>query len=210
VNVYQKNEEGGDMEVLVRWRRILPALVAPLICGLVVAASALAEDDDAASSSEKKPNDSLVAAKVLLSVDRLPAGRTCEVAVLLDIRPEWHINQNPSEPKFLIPTKLTLTSKHGTTLPQVRYPKGRAIRIEGIEQPLMVYEKQVSLRGVIEVPRDAAGLTEELEFQVQYQACNDKECKAPTKLKLGGKIAVAPPGEAVREINKKHFPKVEP
>ncbi|MGE3315042.1 MAG: protein-disulfide reductase DsbD domain-containing protein, partial [Planctomycetaceae bacterium] len=96
---------------------------------------------------------------------------------------------------------------HGSTLGQIVYPKGQPLHVEGMDKPIMVYEKQVAIRGTLTVPKDAAGKTEEFELVVHYQACNDKECKAPTKVKLNGKVLVAVPGEPIKSVNKNVFGK---
>lgn len=201
-----------DVIVCVRWR---PVLWGFLLCG-VIAAPARADEDapvlsikpgrNAAGQGEKS-RDEIVTAKAYLSVDKLPAGKSCQIAVVLDIKPQWHINQNPSEPSYLVPTKFTMVTKHGSALGQVVYPKGQPMHVDGMDKPILVYEKQVAIRGTLNVPKDAAGKLEEFELVVNYQACNDKECKAPTKLKLSGKVPVAAAGEPIKSVNKNVFGK---
>jgi hypothetical protein len=63
----------------------------------------------------------------------------------------------------------------------------------------------VAIRATLEVPAGVTGPTEQLEFQVRYQACNDERCLAPTKVVLNGKVPVAKPGEQVKNVNDKLF-----
>lgn len=159
----------------------------------------------AAGLGQTTPKKQLVKAKAYLSVDKLPAGKTCKVAIVLTIDEGWHINRNPAEPDFLVPTTFTIKSSQKIQLSDVKYPAGHAFNVAGFDQPLQVYEKQAIIRGTLTIPASAAGKEETLELNVKYQACNDKTCIRPTTVSLKGKFRVAGPGEAVREVNQKWF-----
>jgi len=166
----------------------------------------LASAQKSADEKPKKKKEELVSAKAFLEFDKLPAGKTCQVVLVIDIKPGWHINTNPANPDFLVPTKFTIKSKLKSKLTNVKYPSGKKLTIPGFEQPIHVYEKRVLVRGELQIPASAAGKSEEIEIQVRYQPCNDKQCKNPTTLTLNGKIPVAAPGETVKKINKNLFP----
>ena len=137
--------------------------------------------------------------------DRLPAGGSCRVAMLVTIQEGWHINTNPPHPETMIPTQFTVKAKHGTVLKDVKYPAGVKISVKGLPDPQTIYEKQVLLHGVLSVPKESAGQMEELELMVRYQACNEDICHPPKTLKLTGRLPVAPVGEQVKSINSKYF-----
>ncbi|MBC8114886.1 MAG: protein-disulfide reductase DsbD N-terminal domain-containing protein, partial [Candidatus Saccharimonas sp.] len=159
-----------------------------------------------AEQQEEKPKkDELVRARAYLSTDRLPAGGTCQIIVLLDVKEGWHIQANPPSPDYLKPTKLSFKSKAGVTLGEPKYPKGHGFKMEGEETEAMVYENEVALLGTLAVPKASGGLTDEMEITVNYQACNEKGCLPPKTIKLTGKLAVAKAGEAVKPINAKLF-----
>lgn len=153
-------------------------------------------------TNEKKK---LVSAKAYLSVDKLPAGKTCQVAIVLAIEKDWHINTNPSSPDFLVPTTFTIKSNQKIKLSKVKYPAGHAFRVTGFDEPLQVYEKQAIIRGTLEVPANSAGKEETLELKIKYQACNDKTCIRPTTISLKGKFQIAKPGEQIKQVNQKWF-----
>ena len=159
-----------------------------------------------AEQQEERPKkDELVRARAYLSTDRLPAGGTCRIVVLLDVKDGWHINANPPSPDFLKPTKLGFKSKSGVTLAEPVYPKGHGFKMEGEEMDAMVYEGEVAVFGTLTVPKASGGQTDEMEITVNYQACNEKGCQPPKSIKLTGKLAVAKPGETVKPINSKLF-----
>ncbi len=154
---------------------------------------------------QKKKKPEIVTGKVFLSVDKLPAGKTCEVLVVVRILDHWHINANPAGDEFAIATELTSKSKLKTKLGKIRYPKGKKMMVTGSEEPLPVYTTQALIRTTLEVPVDAGGKKEELELNVRYQACDDKRCLRPMTLKLKVPIDVAAEGEPVKQINQKMF-----
>ena len=157
---------------------------------------------------EKGKKREIVTAKAYLNVDKLPAGGTCEIVVLLDIQEGWHINANPAQPKNLIPTQFTITSKTGVKLSDVTYPKGEPVLIEGFDEAALVYEKKAVLRGKLTIPADVKNAAfDPLEIKIRYQPCNDNQCLAPKTAKLTGKVPIAPQGQPVKSINEKLFPK---
>jgi len=149
--------------------------------------------------------DEIVKIKAFLAQDRLLAGGSCRVAMLVTIQEGWHINTNPAMPETMIPTQFSVKSKYGTVLKNVTYPEGERIAVKGLKDRQTIYEKQVLLYGVLMVPKEAVGKTEELELQVRYQACNADVCHPPKTRSLTGKMAVAAPGESVKSINSKYF-----
>lgn len=159
-----------------------------------------------AEQQEEKPKkDELVRARAYLSTDRLPAGGTCQIVVLLDVKEGWHINANPPSPDFLKPTKVSFKSKAGVTLAEPKYPKGHGFKMEGEDTEAMVYEDEVAILGTLTVPKTAGGQTDEMEITINYQACNEKGCLPPKSIKLTGKLPVAKAGETVKPINAKLF-----
>ena len=140
-------------------------------------------------------------------VKKLPPGGKCEIIVLLNIQSGWHINSNSVVKEWQIPTELSVSSKLGTQLARIDYPKGRLAHVPGSDEPVPVFERQVTIRGELAMPREAAGQTEDFRIQVRYQACNEHECEQPKVLRLSGKVAIAADGEAVEEANSNLFPK---
>ncbi len=143
--------------------------------------------------------------RVYLSTDQLRAGESHRFAVVIDIAPGWHINTNLKRPTFIIPTQVNLEGKLETTIAAIDFPRGKSFQIDGLDEPLTVYENQVILFGNLEVPREAAGQTEELEFSLRYQLCNDAQCLAPKTLKLKGAASVVGANAPTRAINGELF-----
>jgi hypothetical protein len=157
----------------------------------------------APAARKKKPE--IVTADALVNVEKLPAAGKCRLLVRLKIEDGWHVNTNPAQPNYLIPTVVTLKSKLGSKLGTVKYPPGKRTKLEGIDEELTAYADRVSFLAELDVPAEAAGKMEELAIEVKYQACNDEQCLRPTSLKIVLPVAVAKSGEAVKPANEKVF-----
>ncbi|MCA9089921.1 MAG: hypothetical protein KDA90_14960, partial [Planctomycetaceae bacterium] len=144
-----------------------------------------------------------------LAADALVVGQPTKVAVVIDVVDGWHINANPAQPDYVIPTTLTGKTKGGATLTGARYPAGHEFNVEGIDEALSVYEGKIVLYGTITVPESAAAGADELQIGIKYQACNDENCLRPVTIPLSGKVIVAPAGTQAKPINQKLFAPVK-
>jgi uncharacterized protein YyaL (SSP411 family) len=164
-----------------------------------------------AGESEKKParKPELATTRAFLSVDKLPPGGRCKIVVFVDIKEGWHINANPANPNFLIPTVLSVKSKLGCKLTSISYEPGKKVEVPG-SPTLHVYETKTAIRGVLEIPASAVGKTDEIEILVRYQPCNDTKCLPPKTARLTGKVTIARSATEVKQINANLFPKPQP
>jgi uncharacterized protein YyaL (SSP411 family) len=158
------------------------------------------------STDKSAGKTAVVTGQAYLSVDRLPAGKTCKVLVQLQIAEGWHIHANPAgDPDIDLPTELELDSKLGIELTKIVYPAGKNVERGDDEKPQSLYMGKVNLIGQLEVPATAAGRREELTVTVAFQACNDAQCLPPKKLKLTVPVTVAKADEPVKQINEAMF-----
>jgi hypothetical protein len=143
-----------------------------------------------------------VKGRVYLSTDKLTPGTSTKVAVVLDISEGWHVNANPAKPDFVRPAELELTSAAGIELTDIVYPKGKDMKMEAQDEPVSVYEGQVVIYGTLKVPQDAKVSNDDLKFLLKYQVCDHKQCLAPARMKLDGKVDVGP---GAKRINARVF-----
>jgi uncharacterized protein YyaL (SSP411 family) len=169
-----------------------PAADAPLI---PVATAAKEE-------AEKHP---LLAGQAYLAADALTAGEPTRVALVLQVAPEWHINANPPRPKQMKATEWKGTFAQKSELKDVLYPEGEDFTVEGFDEPLSVYEGKVVIYATIVAPEAAAGQTEDLTFNIRYQACNNETCQRPVSLEIKGQARVNPKGQKGKAINERLF-----
>ena len=131
-----------------------------------------------------------VRARVIVPAS-LPAGARAPLSVELTLGPGWHVNSHTPSETFLIPTDLALTTSAGTLSP-VRYPAQVERRFSFSEKPLRVYEGTVRFETDLELPAAAAGNVA-IAGSLSYQACNDQQCYAPSKIPLNATIVIASP-----------------
>ena len=201
---------------LLSFQFVMPAAVAaglvwasadpdPAPAGGPPAATGKTADAGGAKGDAKPKDKRKVRARAFLSTDRLPAGRTAEVAVVLDVAEGWHVNTDRPAAKHAVPTTVTVKTERGTVVGRFAFPTLPPLREGGPRRPVERLVGQVVLRAPVRVPATAAGGKESLEVSVKYQACNDSQCLRPKTLTFGGTLPVAAPGEPVRPANREWF-----
>jgi uncharacterized protein YyaL (SSP411 family) len=135
-----------------------------------------------------------------LSLDRLVPGRDFQVAVMVDIDPEWHIYANPaSRPEFLA-TTVGVSSELPIEVVDVQYPAAVDFRAEGLDEAVSVYSGRALIRIRAKLAAEAKPGRHDIELSVRYQACNNQRCLAPKTIGHRVTATVAAPGEKVREM----------
>ncbi|MBX3449432.1 MAG: DUF255 domain-containing protein [Planctomycetaceae bacterium] len=170
-----------------------------------VVSYAVQEEETAGKEPVDVYGKEMIRVRAYLSTDRLPAGGTSDIAVVIDVKPGWHIQANPPSPENMIATEVKLVASDGVELTNLVFPMGAPHTLPEFEVPVSVYDNRVIVRGKVTVPASLAGKTEELRIDVKYQACNEESCRPPRTVKLVGKVPVANPGEMVKSINQKLF-----
>ena len=105
------------------------------------------------------------------------------VELQLKIAAGWHINANPAGQDYLIPTTVELDANAPVEIVDIAYPKGRSMRFEFSDEPLNVYEENltISLR-LKQKPDVQRKKNAPITLKLTYQPCNDTECLFPETL----------------------------
>ena len=165
--------------------------------------------DPLTPSPFRQGQESPVKVKIYPYFDKLERGGTCLMAIELTIADGWHINANPSNPDFTIPTEVKITSKQKIKMTKVKYPKHELLDVEGQDEPTHVYGERVIVYALLEIAADETAEEAVLEVEVKVQACNSKTCEPPETKKLIGKRPLANPGDEIKRIHESKFPKDE-
>ena len=129
----------------------------------------------------------------------LVQGELVRAAVAIRVGRGFHVNANPASEDFLIPTEVGLEVP-GVEVVDVFYPDPLERTFGFWPETLKVWEGDV-IAGVVLRVTDAAALGDlNLEFIVDYQACNDEACFAPAKATAKVPVAIAPAGTPTREV----------
>lgn len=163
--------------------------------------------DPVTPSPFKETQDSRVKVKIYPYFDRLQRGGKCPIAIELSIADGWHINANPANSEFAIPTEVKITSKQKIKMTKIKYPQHELLHVDGQDDPSHVYGGRVIIYAMLEISAEETADEAELEVEVKIQACNEKTCEPPETKKLIGKRPLANPGDEIKRIHESKFPK---
>ena len=148
-----------------------------------------------------------LSAKGYLSVDKIQPGSQFQIAVVVEITEGWHVNANPAK-EGLIATEITLPDVAHLTFGDVVYPKGDLLQLGSIgEAP--VYHDTITIGIEADLSQTAPISTDTLDFQLQYQACNDEQCLLPEVLNFSIPLEVVGIEQTVQRINEPVFANIE-
>jgi uncharacterized protein YyaL (SSP411 family) len=111
-------------------------------------------------------------------------GLEFDVVLTLTIKEGWHTYANPTGVDGIPPTRVALDPGQGATLVRVIYPTGEAkVLASSGKEKVALYEGKVSLTARVKLDPESKSAPSSLSFTVHYQACNDRACLAPARLR---------------------------
>ena len=155
---------------------------------------------------EKIPVEKL-SAKGYLSLDKVQPGSQFQIAVVVEIAKGWHVNANPAKEGF-IATEVAPPEVSHLTFGEVVYPAGEVLKLGSIgEAP--VYHDTITIGIQADLSQTAPVGSSTLDFQLQYQACDDAQCLLPETLAFSIPMEVVGIEETVQRINEAVFANIE-
>jgi thiol:disulfide interchange protein DsbD len=146
--------------------------------------------------------------RVAVSIERpgtgpVRPGSDLPVAIVLDIRPGWHVwtNERPLPEGVAafdgaVLTEIRVVSATGGLEPHAgfaQWPEAHRIEAdvgEG-ERTYLVFEGSATIFLPVTVAADAADGTGKLTVEVAFQACDDTQCRAPATVELSIEVPIA-------------------
>lgn len=150
----------------------------------------------------------IVSVKSVLSRDAVRPGETFKAAVIVDIRPGFHINDSAPLDEFLFPTALAFEEAHGFEVLETFYPAGRRAKYDYSEFEVAVYEGRVVLGVLLKASDGLPPGTVKLQGTLSYQACDDAICLPPTEIALEIAVPVARGSQKTVELHPEIFEKI--
>lgn len=150
-----------------------------------------------------------VKVKVYSSLDKIYSCSEFKVAVKVNIEEKWHINSNKPNEDFLIPTEILLGDTTNFKLVKTVYPKARDYKFGFSEKPLSVWQQEIFIGALIKVNKNVQPGVYDLIVNLDYQACNEMSCLAPTSTADTIQIEVASRKAIVNQINQEIFNKID-
>ena len=150
----------------------------------------------------------VVAPTAFVSYDPVARGMAFQVAVVLKIRPGFHVNAREVTFDYLIPTDLRADLPAGFKLDKVIYPKGTLQTfVFSKDKKLNVYTGTVILRLPLTVLPDAPLGPQHVAMKLRYQACSTEICLPPVTKDVEVTLTVVAAPAAAKPANSDLFPK---
>ena len=143
------------------------------------------------------------------SFDKVYAGGELKIAVKIIVDDSWHINSNKPYEDYLIPTEILIDTASGISIKKIYYPPAEDYQFSFSETPLSVWQGEVTFGALIVMPDNIKPGEYKIPVSVDYQACNDMSCVAPSTVSDTLIIQVADSREAVKEINQEMFKNID-
>ena len=149
----------------------------------------------------------VVKPEVYASLDPVGRGSSFQIAVVMKIRPGFHVNAREKSEEYLIATDLKAALPAGFSSGEVSYPKGKLEKFAFSKIPLNVYQDTVILRMPITALADAPLGGQHIPLKLRYQACSTELCLPPVTLNLDATLNVAASASAARPAHSEIFAK---
>jgi cytochrome c biogenesis DsbD-like protein len=133
----------------------------------------------------------VVSPSAYASLDPVARGSSFQLAVVLKIRPGFHINAREKSEDYLIATDLKADVPAGFKTGEVSYPKGKLRPFTFSKKPLNVYEDAVILRLPLTALPSAPLGAQHIPLKLRYQACSTEICLPPVTLDVDASFTVA-------------------
>jgi len=168
---------------------------------LLAAIAALAP----ASIAQAPSGKDVVKPEVYASLDPAARGSAFQIAVVMKIRPGFHVNAREKSEEYLIATDLKANPPAGFSSGEVVYPKGKLEKFTFSQKPLNVYQDTVILRMPL-TALEAAPLGEQhIPLKLRYQACSTELCLPPVTIPLDAVVNIAGSASAAKPAHQEFF-----
>jgi len=153
--------------------------------------------------------EDLINIKTYQSFDKVYTSSEFKMAIEIDVDEGWHINSHKPYDDYLIPTEVILPENPNFTLQKVAYPEPHDFKLAFSEEPLSVWEGKVFFGALVKVAENLEPGEYQLIVELNYQACNDMSCLAPTYIADTIVVVVADKKEVVNQVNQEIFEKID-
>jgi len=160
------------------------------------------------ANSQGVSGKDVLAPTAYLSYDPVARGMAFQVAVVLKIRPGFHVNAHEVSADYLIPTEIRPEVPAGFKLSDVIYPQGTLESFTfSKDKKLNVYTDTVTVRLPLTVLPSAPLGAQHLAMKVRYQACSTEICLPPVTKDVEATINVVAAQSGAKAANAAVFAK---
>jgi thiol:disulfide interchange protein DsbD len=138
-------------------------------------------------------DEELADISAVFSVTSAEPGSSHAAAAVVTITSGWHINSSEPFDSLLIPAEMAFDTIDGLTPREVVYPAGINVTLAGLR--MSVYHDRAVIFFDVAVDDTVAAGDYRVPVRLTYQACNDRECRAPQTTETLLKVTVGGAGE---------------
>jgi len=158
-----------------------------------------------ASRSQVPSGRDVVKPEVYASMEPAGRGASFQIAVVMKIRPGFHVNAREKSEEYLIATDLKAQLPSGFSSGEVVYPKGKLETFTFSKKPLNVYQGTVILRLPVNALASAPLGEQHIPLKLRYQACSTELCLPPVTIPLDALVSVAASASAAKPVHQEFF-----
>jgi DsbC/DsbD-like thiol-disulfide interchange protein len=149
----------------------------------------------------------VVKPEVYVSLEPAARGSSFQIAVVMKIRPGFHVNAREKSEDYLIATDLKAALPSGFSSGEASYPKGKLEKFAFSKIPLNVYQDTVILRLPVTALENALLGEQHIPLKLRYQACSSELCLPPVTLTLDASVNVVASVSAAKPAHAEIFGK---
>jgi Thiol:disulfide interchange protein DsbD, N-terminal len=149
----------------------------------------------------------VVKPEIYASLEPVGRGSSFQIAVVMKIRPGFHVNAREKSQEYLIPTELKAVLPAGFSNGEVSYPKGKLEKFAFSKTPLNVYQDTLILRISVTALASAPLGEQHIPLKLRYQACSNELCLPPVTLTLEATLNVVASTAAAKPAHAEIFGK---
>ncbi len=149
----------------------------------------------------------VVKPEIYSSLDPAARGSSFQIAVVMKIRPGFHVNAREKSEDYLIATDLKAALPAGFNGGEVSYPKGKLEQFAFSKIPLNVYQDTVVLRMPVSALARAPLGEQHISLKLRYQACSTDLCLPPVTIPLDAVVNVVASASAAKPAHADIFGK---
>ena len=184
-----------------------PATAAFLAGALTVCVPAAAVLFAPSVNSQVPSGRDVVKPEVYASMEPAGRGGSFQIAVVMNIRPGFHVNAREKSEEYLIATDLKVQLPSGFTGGEVVYPKGQLETFTFSKKQLNVYQGKVILRLPVNALATAPLGEQHIPLKLRYQACSTEFCLPPAMLPLEAVVNIAASASTAKPAHAEIFAK---
>jgi len=147
----------------------------------------------------------VVKPEVYASLEPAARGSSFQLAVIMKIRPGFHVNAREKSEEYLIATDLKAQLPEGFNSGEVVYPKGKLEKFTFSQKPLNVYQDTVILRMPVTALAAAPLGEQHIALKLRYQACSTELCLPPVPIPLDAVVNIAGSASAAKPAHQEFF-----